>query len=90
MFVFIILAKYPIRETFPINYASVSTGTATSAPTQAVTTRSNRSAPSKPAAPEMRAATKLDNIKIVYIRISIGTRSANPGVNHSEEESLYN
>jgi hypothetical protein len=38
----------------------------------------------------MRAATKLDNIKIVYIRISIGTRSANPGVNHSEEESLYN
>jgi len=53
-----------MRARFPISWAIVSTGTATSAPTQAVTTGSSKRAPPKPAAPETNAAIKLERIRI--------------------------
>lgn len=82
---FICFKPVPIREMFPINWASVSTGTAISAPTQAVATGSNRSAPPKPAAPDIRAAIRLHDNKIMNIHISIKKpRNLAPGSNSQE------
>jgi hypothetical protein len=54
----------------PINCAIVSIGTASSAPAYKVSTGRSKSAPAKPAAPEINAAVKLDNIKTAYVPIN--------------------